>query len=293
METWLDKQVSLYSSQVDNIGRPTSLRDILLTRFADDLPVILALKKLNPDTEDYKEQSRQLKAQLQSYTPAALMATKAKGQAKVISRSGIMQLDFDYDQIKAYDIEELKRCVFTLPFIGFCGLSCSGRGFYALASIAEPEKLYEYAEHCFKILKGYGIIPDESKGKKPENLRYLSYDANMLIRENPEPLLITHFKPQQASKIQNIAICNRLHFKAENRAVNRQLRLLEAVERGNRMITIQKVAYTLGGLGDTFVLSEIKKHIARNTVFQDDLAGFLRCAEECFRAGMKTPFKNY
>jgi hypothetical protein len=35
-------------------------------------------------------------------------------------------------------------------------------GFYALALIAEPDKLSDYAEHCFEVLKDYGIQPDES-----------------------------------------------------------------------------------------------------------------------------------
>lgn len=286
----MDKQVSLYSSHEDNIGRPASFKDILLTQFATDLPAIIKLRSLDMNAADYKVHSKAIKAQLQAFTPAALMETKAKGFAKVLSPSGIMQLDFDYKDIKDYDIEELKRSVFDLPFIGFCGLSCSGLGFYALALIAEPTRLSEYATQCFEILKSYGVKPDETKGKKPENLRYLSYDANMLIRENPEPLHIRRFKTNPALKKPRLANYKTSALAVNKHAINKQLQLLNETTTGNRMSTIQKVSYTLGGFSDASVLAHIKNCIIGNTTFADDLDDFLKCAEDCFEAGIKIPF---
>lgn len=198
--SWMDLQVSLYRTHSDNTGRAATYRDILLTDFAKDLPALIALRKLDRSAPDYKLQAKPFKALLQAYTPAALLASKAAGNVIELNRTGLMQLDFDYDEIKDYDIRELMQCVFQLPFIAFCGLSCSGYGFYALALIAEPQRLAEYATHCFEILKSYGVNADESKGKKTKNLRYLSYDENMLIRENPEKLQIKHFKAKPAPK---------------------------------------------------------------------------------------------
>ena len=284
---WMDKQVSLYRTHSDNIGRPATYRDILLTQFAKDLPVIIALRELDKNADNYKPQAKEYKAQLQCFTPASLLKTKAANKVTEINRPGIMQLDFDYNDIKEYDIEELKRRVFNLPFVAFCGLSCSGYGFYALALIAEPGRLAEYAQHCFEVFKGYGIQPDESKGKKPENLRYLSYDANMLIRENLEPLFIKRFKAKSAIK-KGIATTNTdLHFDAGNYLLNKQLKYLNQVAKGSRMTTIQKVAYTLGGLGDKAILTAIKKCIEDNSTFTDNQAAFLKCADECFEAGAK------
>lgn len=289
---WLDKQVSLYVTHEDNIGRPTTFRDILFTQFANNITEICRLRKLDNESIDYKALVKPLKAKLQAFTPAALLRSKAKGEVEIIERSGLMQLDFDYKEIKDFDIEELKQAVFSLPFIVFCSLSCSGKGFYALALISEPEKLEAYADHCFEILKRYGIQPDESKGKKPENLRYVSYDANMLFRENPTPLLIKLFKSKSAIKKGNVTTNTDLHFDTGNCLVNRQLKLLNNAINGNRMSTIQKVSYTLGRLGDGNILKVVKKCIDDNSKFEDEKAAFLKCADDCFEAGKKNLLNN-
>ena len=142
--SWLDIHTSLYKCQADNTGRAATFREILLTEFAvphewyykdnhtgkwlsgvdDDLESIIALRKMDRTAENYKSQKVLMKSTLQCFTPAALLETKKQGMVKEISRTGIMQLDFDYNDIKEYEVEELKRCVFNLPFIGFCGLSC-------------------------------------------------------------------------------------------------------------------------------------------------------------------------
>ena len=267
---WLDLQVSLYHTHSDNIGRAATYRAILLTEFAKDLPAIIDLRKLDRSAIDYKLQAKPFKATLQAYTPAALLASKAKDNVIEVSRTGLMQLDFDYDDIKDFDIRELMQCVFQLPFIAFCGLSCSGYGFYALALIAEPERLEEYATHCFEILKSYGVNADESKGKKPENLRYLSYDANMLIRENPEPLKIRHFKAKPATKRHSGISSSTSIRSGSNDVLNAGLIQLQTVISGHRWETVQKVAYTIGGMNNTFYLDDIKAAIESNTEFSGE-----------------------
>ena len=287
---WIDKKVSLYENHRDNKGREASYRDIMLTQFAKDLPAIAGLRKLNILAPDYKIQSKPFKAGLQCFTPAALMVSKEKGNSTVTSLTGIMQLDFDYGDIKNYDLVELKQAVFKLPFIAFCGLSCSGFGFYALALIAEPERLNEYAEHCFEIFKtSYGISPDESKGKKPENLRYLSYDANMLIRYNPEPLRIKHFKTKQAIKKNPAYTYKHSQNGSSNSILNTELSKLQNVQSGNRWATVQKVAYTIGGLNNVDYLNQINHAIISNPTFIGEEQKYLKCAYSCFMAGSKAP----
>jgi len=264
---WLDKQVSLYVSHADNTGRPATFRDILFTDFAANIGDICKLRSLKIEALDYKIKVKPIKAKLQAFTPAALLRSKAKEQVEIMDRSGLMQLDFDYKDIKEFDIEELKQAVFSLPFIAFCGLSCSGKGFYALAVISEPDKLEAYAEHCFNILKGYGIQPDESKGKKPENLRYVSYDANMLYRLNPEPLKISRFKSKQKVKQNPVGERSNNKIEFNNDIVNRLLNDLKHLEAGSRTPAVQRIAYTLGGMDKPGVLDLIKATIKENSIF--------------------------
>ena len=289
---WLDKTVSLYNSHSDNIGKPTTYRDILLCKFAKNLNEIVELRKLDRTTPDYKLKAKPFKSKLQCYTPAALLESKAAGNVKEIHRTGVMQLDFDEQDIEMYNLEELKAAMFALPFVGFCGLSCSGGGFYALALIEQPERLNEYAEHCFKILLQLGIKADTSKGKKIENLRYLSYDANMLIRENPTPLYLRPFKVNLGFKYKAYRYNASASINDHVTLLNNGLRALAQVQNGDRWQTVQKVAYTIGGLNNLSYLHQLTNAIYNNSAFKGEEAKYCKCAKDCFAEGAKNPLKN-
>ncbi len=198
---WLEQKTTIYQNNKDVIGEQTTIEKILFSGFEKNLPHIIELRKLNVNAPDYKTQKDAFKTKLQTYTPSALLASRQKNNIIEINRTGLLQLDFDYSDIKQYNIEKLKQALFKLPFIAYCGLSCTGKGFYALAQITEPERLQEYAQHCFKIFKEkYGIRVDPSKGGNVAHLRYISYDCNMLVREQPCILHIP--KPQPVIKKQ-------------------------------------------------------------------------------------------
>ena len=162
-----------------------------------------------------------------------------------------------------------------------------------MALISEPERLEDYATHCFATLNEYGIKPDESKGKKPENLRYLSYDCNMLYRENPEPLIIQVKQPPQANKKTHLTNTahNCLKLKEATETAHRLLNNIKRLESGGRTKGIQKYAYTLGGLGDgdMDLLEAIKKIIKTGDNFSDKEEFLLKCADDCFTAGGLKP----
>lgn len=290
--SWLDKQVSLYKTHADNIGVPATYRSILFAPIAKDLQAIIELRKLDISEPDYKIKSKPLKASLQCFTPAALMESKANGKSTVTNLTGIMQIDLDYNDIKDYDLEELKQCVFSLSFVAFCGKSCSGHGVYALALIAEPEKLSQYAEHCFKVLKEYGINPDVSKGKKAENLRYVSYDCNMLYRETPEPLHVTHFNTKQSIINKPAYKTTLFNSKGSNALLNAELNKLQSVQPGQRWETVQRVSYTIGGLNNRAYLYDIENAINSNPAFSGEEIKYLKCAHDCFNAGTQQPLNN-
>lgn len=296
---WIEQQVSLYRSHADNTGRPATLGEILLSDFAiphkvngkwvNDLETLVELRNLDRTVSDYKAWKLSLKATLQCYTPAGLLLTKEHRKMTLIHWSGLLQLDFDYQDIAEYDLEELKCCVFSLPFIAFCGKSCSGDGFYALACIAEPERLADYAEHLFLVLEQYGIKADRSKGKKVENLRYLSYDANMLIRDNPEILRIKNFQTKPAPQRQAPANYPRTDITGSNPLVRSELAKIQGATVGGRWATVQRAAYTLGGLGDSSLIYSIKSEIEANPEFAGEEVKYCKCAEDCFAAGIMKP----
>lgn len=292
---WMDKQVSLYTSHHDVIGRAATFRQILFSEFGDCFSIIYQLRQTEAayeagklDSADYKRKKAGLKSKLPGFAPAALLQQRTAGSVIEIGRSGVMQLDFDYPDIKDYDIEELKQCVFSLPFIGFCSLSCSGKGFFALAMIAEPGRLNEYAERCFEVLLKYGIKVDSSKGKNVNDLRYLSYDANMLIRENPEVLKIEQFKTNTTQKIIKPIVYSKRTFNGENPFLRKGIDALRGVQVGNRWSTVQKVAYFQGKLfKDPNLIFGIRQAIESNGAFAGEEKKYLKCAEDCFKAGLQ------
>jgi hypothetical protein len=290
--SWLDQQVSLYRTHTDNIGCPATLREVLFVPSSHDKRIITALRNLDKRSPTYQGSKKELKSKLSCFTPSGLLKTKKAGHMSEISRTGLLQLDFDHQDISEYDLSELKNCVFRLPFIAYCGLSCSGDGFYALALISEPYKLKEYAEHIFLVLNEYGIKADQSKGKKVENLRYVSCYADELYRETPEALYVTNFKANAANKTKYWDMPYRNVLSTKNGLISSSLNQIKNATIGNRWSTVQKVAYTLGGLGQPSILDLIKNEIKTNSQFKGMNEKYMKCAEDCFVSGQQKPLKH-
>ncbi len=289
---WLDKPVSFYKNKKDVTGIPATMRKIIFYIAAPSMSIIEKLRKLDIDAEDYKIKSAALKTMLQLWAPSALLKTRAAGRVEIIQVYGILQLDFDFASIWEYDIEELKKAVFLLPFVALCSLSCSGNGFYVLIAIKDPSRLREYAEHCFIVFAEYGIKPDTSKGRNAQDLRFVSSDANMLYRENPEILEVKDFKTKAAAKQVFAGNCTRKVFNSKVPLFNKAIQALQTVQEGERWQTVQKVAFTLGGFNDSSMLDHINQAIENNSAFTGQENKYLKCAADCFTAGSLAPLKN-
>jgi len=290
--SWLDQQVSLYRTHSDNVGRPVTMREALFTAPLRNRKIIEALRSLDRQSPTYQIRKRQLKSRLQCFTPSGLLKSKKAGYTTEISRTGLVQLDFDHQDISEYDLLDLKKSVFSLPFITYCGLSCSGDGFYALALISDPYKMSDYADHMFDVFANYGMKVDRSKGKKVENLRYVSYDTDMLYREAAEALCVTNFKAIYANPFTTIRDFTYMKNFPPNGFIKAQLNKIKNATIGNRWTIVQKVAYTLGGIGDICLMDLITNEIKTNPQFDGFNAKYIKCAKDCFRDGLKTPLKN-
>lgn len=284
--SWLEFTTSYYSSYYDTTGTRTTFCDILFHQCFRFSGILQELKSLDETSSNYSKEKTRLKSLLSLYA-LNLLETRT---GKVLNRSGLIQFDFDYNEIYAYDIGELIEAIYSLPFIAFVSRSCSGKGIYAFAMIAEPDKQKEYAEHCFRIFSNYGVNPDTSKGRNPNDLRYISIDtAFMKWREHPEPLkierLITH--QSQPSVIGKIMTTSHL----PNLTINRALQNINNAQHGNRFPTVQKYAYVLGGYRDESLLVSLTDIIQNNPVYANERRKLMKCAEDCFRAGFNKPLK--
>jgi len=288
---WYQRQVSLYQSHADRTGEAVAIGEILRSRFAANISEIVALRSLNNSTEKNQQVKRELKSGLMCFSPSALLSNRKD----VVSMTGIMQIDFDAADVQGYDIDELKAAVFALPFVCFVSLSCSGNGFYALALIAEPDRQKEYALHIFDVLQDYGITCDRSKGRNYNDLRYVSYDQNMLLKEEAEPLRVKRFKAEKAVEARKQRNYTKNTYSTNHAPlIASQRNKILSAQVGQRWLTVQQAAYTLGGavpkgLNEQDGLTALISAIYENTAFNNEHDKYIKCARKCFADGQLKP----
>ncbi len=295
--SWLNFNTSLFACAADNYGTLRTFRQILFSDFAcqhpwfykdhqtntwitgssDDLQTMIDIR----NGTALKEEIPLLKQTLQCFTPSASFECKKRGHEKLISTIPILQLDFDY----LNNIERTMQEIFSLPFVAYVGKSVSGKGLFALVLIAEPEKLREYAEHCFAVFNYYGLKPDTSKGRNYTDLRFISYDCNALYREYPEPLRIKKFhsppKPVMTMKPAD-------HFQvSDSKLIEWAVKQIHQAQVGNRFETVRRVAYCLGGYNTG--LQEIEQAINESIQYDGLQKKYLSHARDGFKAGQLKP----
>lgn len=294
---WYELHTGLYPCPAINTGRKRTFENVLRCDFAinhnwivkhngefidgnsNDLGTIIELR-----TEDLtKVEKLFLKSTLQCWQPSCFMLNKAaKQQPETINP--IICLDFD--NLQDFDIDEIKQAIFDLPFVCFVSLSCSGTGIYALLLIEEPERLKQYAEHCFKVFQSYSIPIDIGKGQNPTQLRYVSYDANMLWKEHPQPLRITrHLNTPKVYTTKHTA----QRFEGNAGLVEWAIKQVSSAQEGNRFDTVRKVAFTLGGYGNG--LDEIEQVIKNASQYTGVEDKYLNTAKNAFIAGKLKPIQ--
>lgn len=131
------------------------------------------------------EERKRKKAALPAVTVSAIMQG---GHAKdnVTRRTDVICIDFDKkDNAHLSNFEELKTLIADVPFVGYCGRSCSGQGFFALMPIVAPYRFAEQYAAAVEYFKGYGLAADQSC-KDITRLRFVTYDPEPYINEQPK-----------------------------------------------------------------------------------------------------------
>ena len=121
----------------------------------------------------------QAKRQMPCYTPSGVFSVR--NSEGLIKHSGMLCIEWD----KVEDCQELKDLLGSLPFIYYAGLSCSGRGVFALVKIADPTKHRAYFRALANYFGGIGYKVDES-GKDVCRLRVASWDGSPIFNANSE-----------------------------------------------------------------------------------------------------------
>lgn len=119
------------------------------------------------------------KRSMPCYTPSGVF--EVRNSEGLIKHSGVLCIEWD----AVADCSELKDLLGGLPFVYYAGLSCSGRGVFALVKIAEPTKHREYFRALSEYFGGIGYRVDES-GKDVCRLRVASFDDTPIFNPDSE-----------------------------------------------------------------------------------------------------------
>ena len=121
----------------------------------------------------------QAKRSMPCYTPSGEFSVR--NSEGLVKHSGMLCIEWD----AVADCSELKELLGSLPFIYYGGLSCSGRGVFALVKIADPTKHREYFKALANYFGGIGYEVDRS-GSDVCRLRVASFDDTPIFNANSE-----------------------------------------------------------------------------------------------------------
>jgi len=161
---------------------------ILLSTTEKDPKLVSLIKEIRK-IEQAKYRA-QLKLRLPAVTPSAHITTRAENipmQEKVVCLSGYMQFDIDLkDNPHIEDAAWLRDELKDLKYVYYSSISASGRGVWGLIKVKYPEKLQYHFDQFNEDMAACNIFLDTSKGGKPTDLRFYSWDKNAYLNYFPK-----------------------------------------------------------------------------------------------------------
>jgi hypothetical protein len=140
---------------------------------------------------DDKAKRGEIKATLPAITPSGLFRTretKVPLQEKLISHSGLIQIDVD--NLDKGDLKYIKKDLQTLDEIAYLGISVSGRGLWGLIPIPpDPEYHRDYFEVLSQTFEELLGITLDKKPKNVASLRGYSYDSEAYFNHSAIPFI--------------------------------------------------------------------------------------------------------
>ena len=178
----LEKTVSYYKNVADTKGIDISLFQFLKsTKHADKVSELRAAVSSGLDTKEVQR----LKTSLPACTISGRFSERTA--AGLIEHSGLIAIDIDEkDNKHLTNFSDIKNELSKLDQIAYCGLSCSGRGYFALIPLAYPKQHLEQFEALKNIFEGMGLTIDPAC-KDVCRLRFYSYDAEAYFNPNATP----------------------------------------------------------------------------------------------------------
>jgi hypothetical protein len=125
------------------------------------------------------EAFNQAKRSMPCYTPSGVFSVR--NSEGLVKHSGVLCIEWD----AVADCSELKELLGSLPFIYYAGLSCSGRGVFAIVKIADTTKHRAYFRALADYFDGVGYEVDRC-GSDVCRLRVASFDDAPIYNPDSE-----------------------------------------------------------------------------------------------------------
>ncbi|UFH55394.1 PriCT-2 domain-containing protein [Spirosoma sp. KNUC1025] len=177
MPTYLNTQdvLNVPVSCFANYDTPANPATIRLSTWLRSTKYQAKNEVLRLETDKAKRDA--LKASLPAITPSAVFTYRQESSMVPGSHTRLIQFDIDpkdNPHIRNYD--SLKEQISQLPFVAYCALSASGKGFWGLVPIADPERHSQHFDALKRVFAHYRINID-NKPRNVASLRGYSYDA--------------------------------------------------------------------------------------------------------------------
>jgi len=193
--------------------------------------------------------------ELKKSLPLATVGAVCVGGRKmgnVVTRTGWIALDVD-GKDNPYDAEQIRNEIANIENVAFSGLSTGGRGVWALVKVADPNKQAEHFEALRKDFERFGITLDSSKGRNPNDARFISYDPGAIIKDS---FTVYAKLPPEPTPVYN----SRKDFDSNYvaAAFNDELKILSTAPRGGRNNQLFKSSAALASFVAGGSLSELE-----------------------------------
>lgn len=174
--SFLDSEISVYNGVTDHTGIVTTLGRFLLSR--RHVGRILALRN-----EKDLARKKAMKLSLPMATVSGVFFPQRKIECMKL-HNGLLCLDFDEKDNPHISSEKMLDILCGLSYVAYVSLSVSGKGMFAICSLAHPEQHeLQFLSLKRELKENYGLVADGAC-RDVTRLRALSYDPTPYINED-------------------------------------------------------------------------------------------------------------
>jgi hypothetical protein len=182
-------------------GQKLILRDVLMNQHEQHEQVIFKLRNIKEaDLKSNFKKSRIPCFFVSCYCESNGVGTRSLND--LVYHTGLVTLDLDNC---GSNLLEIKKELCKLPQVAYCSKSCSGNGLFAIFRLDDTTKHTECFSEIFPALcQEFGVISSfDSSVKNINRLRFVTFDPDYYINENPKSIRISTRKYYSNNNIIN------------------------------------------------------------------------------------------